>query len=269
MASLLYCHKTGCSHEKCRRAWNAYGQHRVRQMAYGRWQPYVDAGPAREHVQWLISQGVPVTNLSPIYSGVNLLLYGAPHRGMPPTQRMRRESAEALLAVRPTLDMLGPGAYIDSAGARRRLQGLCALGWSVAAIARHMETAPRQIHRALDEATVTAAMHQRVLAAYEDLSMVRPEGLYADKTRRRAARQGWVPPLAWDEEFLDLPEQELEEELSRRVALMEPSELHRAEQAVREGERSPLIVAAAAAGRDHRLAARRARRAAKKAALAA
>ena len=37
---------------------NAYNRNRVRQIAYGRWQPYVDAEPARQHVQALQANGI-------------------------------------------------------------------------------------------------------------------------------------------------------------------------------------------------------------------
>jgi hypothetical protein len=42
-----------------------------------------------------------------------------------------------------------------------------------------------------------------VRAAYDDLSMLRGD---SPKNGRRARREGWAPPLAWDEEAIDAPQ---------------------------------------------------------------
>ncbi|MFJ9558230.1 hypothetical protein ACIRPH_30870 [Nocardiopsis sp. NPDC101807] len=246
MGSLLYCYKSGCGHDECRRHWNAYEMNRKRQIAYGRWEPYVDAAPAREHVLWLIAEGVPIKNLVPIYPTVHVLVYGRPAEGQSPTKRMRRESADALLAVRPTLDMLGERARIDGAGARRRVWAMCALGYSLAEQARRMGSTVFRFRQLLADDTVTVGFYRRVVALYDDVSMVRPEGWVADKTRRWAAAQGHLPPLAWDDDLIDLPEADLQVELSRRVAAMDDDELRRCASAYKaEGDRTPLISAAA------------------------
>lgn len=245
MGSRLYCHKQGCGHLECRLAWNAYEQNRKRQIAYGRWQPYVDASPVRDHVLWLIEKGVPLKNLRPIYPTVHVLVYGRPADGQKPTTKMRKEAAEALLAVQPTLDMLGERARIDAAGAHRRIRGLCALGWTLAEQARRMGASAFRIRQVLAEDTVTVGFFLRVRDLYDELSMVCPEGQYARKTRRWAEGQGWLPPLAWDDELIDVPDADLQAELSRRVARMDLAELHRCVRAARDGDRSPLIAAAA------------------------
>lgn len=243
--SPLTCAVRGCNHREHRDAKNAYDNNRKRQIAYGRWNPLVDAEPIRQHVRWLMEQGVPLKNLTPIYPTVHALVYGRPSRGVKPVQRMKKHIAEALLAVQPTLDMLGPGAHVDATGVRRRLQALHALGWGWAALARELESVPIQVRSTLTADTVTAKWARRVIAAYDRLSMVRPEGKYAQRARNRSARRGWLPPLAWDDEFLDLPDADLAAELSRRTAAMDSAELHRCYRASLEGDRSPLIVAAA------------------------
>lgn len=244
--SRLYCYRTGCAHPECRKANADYEKNRKRQIAYGRWEPYVDAEPVRQHVLWLIGEGVPVAKILPIYPAVSVLLYGRPSRGVAPTKKMRSESAEALLAVRPTLDMLGDLARVDAAGVHRRIQALCALGWSMSKVANRMGSAVYRVRQVMSESTVTARMHRKAIAVYDELSMVRPEGPYAVKTRRWAERQGWLPPLAWDDDLIDLPDDEFEAELSRRVSLMDDEELRRCATAYKaEGEKSPEVVAAA------------------------
>lgn len=84
---------------------------------------------------------------------------------------------------------------------------------------------------------------------YDELSMVRPEGTYAGITRRQAARRGWLPPLAWDDDLLDVPEAELQAELERRVDAMDSVELWRCHEAWRQGDPTPLM---GVAGREYR-----------------
>lgn len=46
-----------CKCGPCRDASTAYERHRSQQKAYGRWQPYADAQPVREHVEALVRSG--------------------------------------------------------------------------------------------------------------------------------------------------------------------------------------------------------------------
>ena len=48
----------GCRCGPCRDAASAAARHRYRMIAYGQWQPFTDATPAREHVRSLQAQGL-------------------------------------------------------------------------------------------------------------------------------------------------------------------------------------------------------------------
>jgi hypothetical protein len=254
------CYQRGCGHPEHRLARNDYTNHRRREIAYGRWQPYVDAEPARAHALRLMEQGVPLSKIKSVYSETQSLVYGRPSRGISPSRRVRAETAEAILAIRPTLEWLGPRAEVDPAPASRRLQALYALGWGWAAIARRMGAAEVQVRQSLSAVTVTAGWMRRVMAVYDELSMTRPEGQYADRTRSLAEVKGFLPPLAWDDDLLDLSDADLEAELARRVAAMDLAELARCYRAHHEwGDRSPLIVAGAKAFPRRRREARRER----------
>lgn len=256
--SPLTCAKRGCSHFEHRVLHAKYEVNRRRQIAYGRWEPYVDAEPARQHVKWLMGQGVPFTNVVPIYPNVAALVYGRPALGQPPIRQIRPEAAKALLAIQPTLDMLGDHTRIDAAGTHRRMQGLMALGHPLADLARRLRTGPHPLRQILRDSTVTVQFYRRMRALHEELSMVRPEGWVADRCRRWAGEQGFLPPLAWDDDLIDLPDADLEAELARRVARMDVTELHRCYRAHNEqGDRSPLIVAGAEAYPRRRREARR------------
>jgi hypothetical protein len=244
--SPLTCAKRGCDHFEHRLVHAQYETNRRRQIAYGRWEPYVDAEPARQHVKWLMGQGVPFAKILPIYPNVAALVYGRPAIGQPPTQRIRPDAERALLAIQPTLDMLGDHARIDAAGTHRRMQGLMALGHPLAELARRLKTGPHPLRQILRDSTVTVRFYRRMVALHEELSMVRPQGWVADKTRRWAEGQGFLPPLAWDDSLIDLPAADLEAELDRRVAVMDDAELRRCRTAYKaDGEKSPEIVAGA------------------------
>jgi hypothetical protein len=66
------------------------------------------------------------------------------------------------------------------------------------------------------------------------------------RARGYARARGWLGPLAWDDDLIDLPPADLEAELARRAEAMTDEEVaacHTA--AYRHGDRSPLVLAGA------------------------
>lgn len=116
----------------------AYGRQRTRLKAYGRWQPYVDAGPARQHVEWLRSLGIGWQHIADLAgvprNTVARLLYG--DKRSPPSKRIRPETERRLLAVRPDPELIPPRTRINGNGTRRRLRALVAVGWSLNELAK-------------------------------------------------------------------------------------------------------------------------------------
>ena len=72
----------GCRCADCSAANRAAGNQRSRAILYGRWQPYVDAGPVREHLRALAAAGIGhrrVGELAGVSSGsLSKILYGGP-----------------------------------------------------------------------------------------------------------------------------------------------------------------------------------------------
>jgi transcriptional regulator with XRE-family HTH domain len=199
-------HSSGCRCAPCRAAGAAWQRNRHRQQAYGRWQPYVDAEPARAHVRELMAAGLGCSRVAEL-AGVNRrmighLLYGAPHKGAPPTRRIRPRHAAALLAVQPTLDVLADGALTDATGTRRRLRALAALGWPANHLAHQLGMNPVPVRTLMrgDRQRVTAATARKVAALYDRLWNTPGP---SETTSARAARTGWPVPLAWDDESID------------------------------------------------------------------
>jgi hypothetical protein len=205
----------GCRCAPCRAANRAAENQRTRLIAYGRWQPYVDAGPAREYVRQLAAQGIGWKQAAKLAgvptAAVSKLLYGGPG-GRPPSQRVRPATAAAILAVRPDRGNLGPAALVPAAGTHRRIQALVATGWSQAKIGGRLGMTPANFAAMMRRDHVTAATERAARAVYDELWNQPPpergqrEKIAAARARNYARAHGWAPPLAWDEDQLDTPD---------------------------------------------------------------
>ncbi|WP_262062636.1 hypothetical protein [Streptomyces sp. STR69] len=203
----------GCRCAACRDANRSYENNRARRTAYGTWQPYVGAEPVRRHVRALMDQGMGwrrIAEASGVSKGtVNKLLYGAPGRGVAPCRRIRRETAEQLLAVRYSAELLAAGALVDATGTWRRIRALVAVGWPKAHIAQALGAAAPALQ--LNELLVVASTARRVASLYDEWWDADPaahgvDPHQAERARRHAVSQSWPPPMAWDDGDLDDPE---------------------------------------------------------------
>lgn len=207
--------RDGCRCTPCTDAAAAYESHRARQAAYGRWEPYIDAGPVRAHIQQLrdVGLGVPrIAALAGVHpSTLTRLLYGRPARGEHPTARMRPAAARRLLAVPPDPGQAAPKAFIDATGTRRRIQALVAVGWSQAKLAARLGVSSNTVHRGHHQAHVEAATATAVRDLYGQLWNTQPpettayERRSARLSRTRAQTNGWPTPMAWDDDTIDDP----------------------------------------------------------------
>ena len=205
----------GCRCDDCRAANRAAASHRDRQILYGRWRPYVDAGPAREHLRALSAAGIGwkrAAELAGLSTGtVSKLLYGGPG-DRPPSRRIRPETAGAILAVKPSAGQLAPGALTGITGTRRRLQALVATGWSQARLAGELGLTGANLGAVMRCDQVTAGTARTVSELYDRLwDRPPPEHdqrtrIAASRARNHAAARGWVPPLAWDDDVIDDPD---------------------------------------------------------------
>lgn len=227
----------GCKCGACRAADRRYMNRRYRLMAYGQWQPYVDATPVREHVRRLQEFGLgwmTIAKLSGVPRGsVSKLLYGDGPRGMAPSKRVRPKTAAAILAIQPTMDVLADGAMIDGTGTRRRLQALVAIGWPQSWLAERLGADKATLHKALrGDMPVRCRTARAARALYDELWDQPPpasghrEKIATNRARNYARDRGWVPPMAWDDNTIDDPATvpELGAKTSRQDALFEDSE---------------------------------------------
>jgi hypothetical protein len=192
-----------------------YRRWRARQIAYGRWEPWTQADPVRQHVQALRRTGASyraigrAADVSPMT--VHRLVQGeARHRGLP--ARIHAREAARLLAVTGTA--VGRAApRRDAAGTRLRLRALVAVGHPAVSLAAEADLTPRAVWDLLRGTTMTVspAVHAGIAALYDRMWDQLPEERTAAQRRAvsaargRAARNGWPPPMGLDDERIDDP----------------------------------------------------------------
>jgi len=212
-------HKCRC--DKCRDHLAARARNRERLKAYGRWvDPYVSAEPVREHIAFLRRSGMGAMRISELSgvskTAIHQLIYGrqagdGDPRKNQPLKRVLAEKANKILAVRPDLDSLREGAYIDARGAKRRVQALVVQGWSLSKIGAHVGISAENMTTFLKTERCTVARHKRICEAFEALwDKTPPHESWHDKAAYNRARnmgrsRGWVSPLGWDD--IDADEQ--------------------------------------------------------------
>lgn len=91
---------------------------------------------------------------------------------------------------------------LDATGTKRRLQALLALGHSRMYIGECLGITERSVGWHLNDKAVTLSFAERMARVYEALSGTPGT---SQRVREHARRQGWVPPLAWDDEEIDDP----------------------------------------------------------------
>jgi hypothetical protein len=193
-----------------------YSRWRSRQMAYGRWEPWVDAAPVREHVRALRQAGASYEAIARAAGvaamTVHRLLHGEPAKGRGVPGRIRAAPADRLLAV-TAAGLRDAAARRDAAGARRRLRALIAMGHPAVSLARASGISPRVVWGIVrgTTATVSRGVHDEISVLYEKTWNLRPpersaaERRAAGAARRRAASHGWPAPMGLDDERIDDP----------------------------------------------------------------
>lgn len=86
---------------------------------------------------------------------------------------------------------------IDPTGTQRRLQGLCAIGWTYASLAERLDCTWQAVQKLAvkPKPKVHRRTARQVTDLYRELSTVPGP---SQITRGRAAAKGWVTPIEWD-----------------------------------------------------------------------
>lgn len=200
--------KDECRCRDCMDANTAASHTASREQTFGRWQPYIDAAPVREHIADLRRSGVGLTRIAKLantsLSHIRALVSTDPS-GQPTTVRVRPSTADRILAIEASAASSAPGARVDATGTRRRLQALMAIGWPLQAIAAHLGRTAANLGRSMDRASINAETARQIAELYELIWNKRPPQTTAAqrtasaKARGHAQQQGWLPPLGWDD----------------------------------------------------------------------
>lgn len=205
-----------CRCRECTDASAAEQASRSRLQAYGRYDSgRVDAQPVREHVTALMEYGIGLKQIAAMAGVSNAtlgkVLYGDKPRNMPPRARVEKHVADGVLAIKPSLDHLGRTVSVDAAGTQRRIQALVCIGWSQSRIGERIGMDPQNFNRTIRSARVQAETARKIKALYEELWNQPQTGTdwhgksSATRARNYAKANGWLPPLAWDDETIDDP----------------------------------------------------------------
>lgn len=196
--------KRACAHMQTRRR---------RLKALGQWEPYVDAEPVRQHLRKVNAAGMPFRSISeklglPHDSSLQHLLWGRGKWG--PGEKVKRETAELILAYWPSLDDFPDAAMIDATGTRRRVEALAVQGWSRNWIGQQTGMRPEHFRKAVKQPQVTARLARAVAAVYDAWWNQDPleHGMARNPVARvkaDAARAGFLSALAWDDDTIDDP----------------------------------------------------------------
>jgi len=207
------CASTGCGREHRRRGLCGahYAAWRTRQHAYGKFvSDYVDPAPVRAHVHALQAAGLGERRIAEL-AGVHRTHITSVRRGRSrtkpdqPATKISTRVAAAILAVPIPGDpvaVAAEGARIDSTGTVRRLQALVAIGYPAASLGERLGVSVSNTAHTMRATQVTVRRARQVAVLYEQLSHLPGE---SKRARMRAQRQGWAPPLAWDEDTIDDP----------------------------------------------------------------
>lgn len=168
---------------------NVCGLYRYR--AVKRWQrerrvnPLIDAAPAYAHIGALAAEGFEPKAIW------RLAGYIKQHKT--PAKIHARKAAALLAVTRQMILDRAPGhSKVPAIGAQRRIQALAAIGWHQGALPG---VSLSSVSTALRRDRITADLHRRIAAAYDQLAMTLGPG------RPRP----YPPPLAWDDDALDDP----------------------------------------------------------------
>ncbi|MCX8559813.1 hypothetical protein OS122_02725 [Mycolicibacterium mucogenicum] len=156
---------------------------------------YLDSAPVKAHINLLMDAGWSPQGIADAagLAARQSVLYVLRHH------RVHVATAKKILAIR--LDSVPRAGVVDGIGVRRRVRALAAIGWTRRLIAEEAGLTSDQLNQVMDrEGPVLGSTAAAIRGVYERLCMTPGQ---SNLVRLRAARYGWAPPLAWDDDIDD------------------------------------------------------------------
>ena len=167
----------GCRCTPCRAANRAAERLRMAALRVGCWQPYVDPGPARVRLKLLRENGVGLDQIAKITNTPKSTIRRLLREPEFSPRRIRPETADRLMAVRPSPEYVAPRSQVDAGETRCRIEILVAAGHSIPELARALGKSSVSLRRTLDRRTVTA---QTALSVSNLYDRIHPSSFDAD-----------------------------------------------------------------------------------------
>lgn len=196
-----------CEREKCRRKARARGlceKHLLHAASLGRVDVgMVDPVVASRHIQFLLNHEVSFCEMSRA-SG---LAWNTLRAVLDQARPILKETESRVLKIQPSLEQrVAAAAKVPAVGTARRLQGLAAIGYDNRFLAQRLGASEVSVWRWMSQSQrVEVWAAKAVVELFNELQMI---PCPSSRSRTRAAKFGWLPPFAWDEEDLDNPDAE-------------------------------------------------------------
>lgn len=230
-------HKCGCS--DCRERNRAKGASYRARVATGDVDPWVrDLRALRKHVMNLRSKGMTVGQIKDRAGMSEKSVLFICNRRYKQVSRIVHDS---LMGVQFTPKPTNDWDVIDGTGTRRRLQALTRMGWTGTDLMGRLGKSPSYSSHMLRSDVVERRTAKQVQDLYDELwDQTPPDTTGSRRAKLRAERNGWPPPLAWDDESIDNPDHEPDQGAEPRkrppAERLEPAVVD----AAINGERPPL-----------------------------
>lgn len=165
----------------------------------------VPVAEVAEHIQHLMDAGVSQYSIART-AGVSWYTLNRIRHGE--RDKVLAVTAKKILEVRPQrITDIPECALVDPTGLMRRLRALTAIGYTANHLSRELGMSATQVLRYLQGVeSVRFESDKAVKELFDRLQMSPlPRGRSTSRAMNDAARNGWVPPLAWDENSIDDP----------------------------------------------------------------
>jgi hypothetical protein len=159
----------GCHCTQCRAANRAEERHRTDSLRNGRWEPLVDAAPARGHLMRLRQNGVGLDQIVKISETPKRTIRRVLREPPSSPHRSRSETAQRVLAIQLSPEQLAPRSQVDATETHARIQALLEAGHSILELARALGRTSVSLRRTLKRRTVTAHTAMSVRDLYDRL----------------------------------------------------------------------------------------------------
>lgn len=204
------CARYGCKRPECMEAQRRAQRAGEADLKQGM-RAVVPADEAMAHGKALVEAGMPPVDIAR-WTGLGDATVRDILNGR--VRQIYRTTAEAILFLPLPDGQYQPGgqAFVDATASRRRLCALGALGWPPRTLAHEIEVSEMTIAdiRHGQCRKVRLATHLSIKEMYDKWWKVDPLDYGVNRTsvtmtKARAAREGWPPPAAWDDDEIGDP----------------------------------------------------------------